>query len=190
MDPKRFFPIPGNTSNGISPATILDSAGLLPDSESPSNPTGIGATEDDVSLIWLKDPGTTASAVTMLEENAKEAGVGQIFVGPSLNQLFNAPGLPPAGDPRTPDIAIAPNVGVIYTGSSKKQEEHGGFSHDDTNVMILFSNPAFEPKTVTVPVETIQVAPTILEALGLNPNELQAVRKEGTGVLPALSFKH
>jgi hypothetical protein len=56
--------------------------------------------------------------------------------------------------------------------------------------MILFSNPAFEPKTVTVPVETIQVAPTILEALGLNPNELQAVRKEGTGVLPALSFKH
>ena len=189
VDVNRFFPIPGHSqTNGMSPASILDSAGLLPASESPSGP-GIGPTEDDVSLIWLADPSNTASAVSMLEAHATEAGIGQIFIGPALEQMFNAPGLPPSGDPRTPDIVVAPNVGVIYTASSSKEAEHGGFAHDDTNVMILLSNPALVPKTITVPVETIQVAPTILEALGLDPNRLQAVRKEGTAVLPGVNFR-
>src|SRR4029077_8910477 len=30
----------------------------------------------------------------------------------------------------------------IYSGSHKKQAEQGGFSQDDTNVMLLVSNPA------------------------------------------------
>ena len=34
---------------------------------------------------------------------------------------------------------MAPNIGVIYTGSASKQEEHGGFAFDDTNVMLLVS---------------------------------------------------
>ena len=102
--------------------------------------------------------------------------------------MFNSPGLPPDGDPRTPDIVIAPNAGVIYTGSTAKQEEHGGFGHDDTNVMILLSNPNLPAKTVTTPVETIQVAPTILKALQLDPSSLDAVRMEGTVVLPGLNF--
>jgi hypothetical protein len=66
--------------------------------------------------------------------------------------------------------------------------EHGGFAHDDTNVMMLLSNPRFEPKTIGSPVRTAQVAPTILKALGLDPNSLQAVRKEFTSVLPGLEF--
>jgi arylsulfatase A-like enzyme len=79
---------------------------------------------------------------------------------------------------------VTPNIGVTYSGSTKKLAEHGGFSHDDTNVMMLLSNPRFSPKTVTSPVETAQVAPTILSALGLDPNALQAVQIEGTQVLP------
>jgi hypothetical protein len=189
IDPNRFFPIPGHSgTNGISPADLLDSHGLLPDSESPSNPTGIGPTQDDISLIWLKDPRTTDAAVGYLEASGPKSGIGQIFVGASLEQMFNAPGLPPNGDPRTPDIAIQPNVGVIYTGSTKKQSEHGGFAHDDTNVMILLSHPSLSAKTVTMPVETIQVAPTILKALRLDPSSLDAVRIEGTAVLPAVRF--
>jgi phosphoglycerol transferase MdoB-like AlkP superfamily enzyme len=35
-------------------------------------------------------------------------------------------------------------------------------------------------------VGTIQVAPTILDLLGLDPRALQAVRKQGTRVLPGL----
>jgi len=110
--------------------------------------------------------------------------------------MFNPPGVPtvngpccallPGGDPRTPDIIVAPNIGVIYTGSASKQEEHGGFAFDDTNVMLLVSNPSFQSRTVTSWVETMQVAPTILSILGLDPNSLDAVQMEGTPVLPGL----
>ena len=98
--------------------------------------------------------------------------------------MFGQPGVPPKGDSRTPDLVITPNVGVTYSGSSKKQAEHGGFSHDDTNVMLLVSNPNLMAGAVTVPVGTLQVAPTILKALGLNPSLLQGVQQEGTQVLP------
>ena len=73
---------------------------------------------------------------------------------------------------RTLDIVVTPNYGVVYTVSNKKQEAHGGFSHDDTNVIMLLSNPSFTAATISSPVETIQVAPTVLKALGLNPNDL------------------
>jgi hypothetical protein len=125
--------------------------------------------------------------VGILETNAAAAGIGQIFYGPSLQTMFNLGGLPPL-DPRTPDIIVAPNVGVVYSGSKSKQSEHGGFAHDDTNVMLLVSNPTFAARTVTSFVETMQVAPTILHALGLDPNSLDAVKKEGTPILPALPF--
>jgi hypothetical protein len=73
---------------------------------------------------------------------------------------------------------------VIYTGSLKKQEEHGGFAQDDTNVMLLVSNLSIHEATVRSLVETSQVAPTVLKLLGLDPKRLDAVRKEGTPVLP------
>jgi hypothetical protein len=181
IDSHRFVEIPDNT-----PATLLAKAGLIPDSESPLT-GGIGPTEDDISQLWLKPGSDINQAVTILEMNAGIAGVGQIFYGPSLETMFNAGGLPPK-DPRTPDIIVQPNVGVVYSGSSHKQAEHGGFAQDDTNVIMLVSNPGIKARTLTTFVETVQVAPTILKALGLDPNKLDAVQKEGTPVLPDLDF--
>jgi hypothetical protein len=190
VDSARYTGITASGPVTTSPATILDGAGLLPLSESPSNPTGIGPTEDDVSLLWLADSNQTANAVSLLEKmspaTSNVAGVGQIFVGPGIRQLFNAPGLPPDADPRTPDIIVTPNVGVTYSGSTKKLAEHGGFAHDDTSVMLLMSNPSFKSGRITSPVGTAQVAPTILKALGLDPKNLDAVRIEGTQVLPGM----
>jgi hypothetical protein len=192
IDSARYTGISAAGPVTTSPATILDAAGCLPLSESPSNPTGIGPTEDDVSLIWLNSTCSTPSAVSMLRTQSPAttniAGIGQIFAGPGIAQIYNAPGLPPNGDPRTPDILVTPNTGVTYSGSSKKLAEHGGFAHDDVNVIMLVSNPSFNAKTVTTPVETMQVAPTILRALGLDPFSLEAVQKEGTTVLPGLDF--
>jgi len=65
--------------------------------------------------------------------------------------------------------------------------DHGGFAHDDTNVMLLVANPHFKAQTVSTETATTQVAPTILKALGLNPAELDAVRAEGTQVLPEVA---
>ena len=194
VDSSRYLGISNSSGDPITidPATILDNAGCLPESESPSNPTGIGPTEDDVALLWLNSNCSTEKAVGLLEAQSPStnniAGIGQIFWGPGISQIYNTPGLAPNGDPRTPDILVTPNVGVTYSGSTKKLAEHGGFSHDDTNVMMLVSNPGFDPRTVTSPVETMQIAPTILQALGLDPSQLQAVQKEGTEVLPDVPF--
>jgi hypothetical protein len=62
--------------------------------------------------------------------------------------------------------------------------DHGGFGHDDTNVIMLLANPSFHAQTVAVTTRTAQVAPTILAALGMDPNALDAVKAEGTEVLP------
>ena len=193
IDNSRFFPIPGHSgTNGMPPSQIL--ASLLPLAET----TGLGPTEDDISQLWLTNSKDTLTAVGMLETNAKAAGIGQILYSASLTTIFNPPGVPDnpgpccrlreGGDPRTPDIIVLPNVGVVYTGSAKKQAEHGGFAWDDTNVMLLVSNPGIDGKTIHSFVETTQVAPTILQFLGLDPDDLDAVRKEGTPVLPGLDF--
>jgi len=201
IDSARYLGISTKLNDPVptSPATILDS--LLPKSEQPSNsPPGIGPTEDDISLIWLSDSPDTSSAVQMLESTSPAAptaqapggniaGIGEIFSAPGITQMFNPPGLPPSFDPRTPDIIVTPNIGVTYSGSSKKLAEHGGFSHDDTNVIMLVSNTSMSSSTtVTSPVETMQIAPTILAALGLDPNSLTAVQAEGTQVLPGLGL--
>jgi hypothetical protein len=65
--------------------------------------------------------------------------------------------------------------------------DHGGFAHDDTNVMLLVSNPTFSPMTVSDGTQTTQVAPTIITALGLDPSLLDAVKIEGTAVLPGVA---
>lgn len=198
IDPNLFFPVPGKPGNGNAPSFFL-SAFLPAVYNDPNN--GLGIAEDDISQIWLADSSRTSDAVAILETNGTAppgVGLGQILYGTSLATIFGHPGVPDnpgpccklreGGDPRTPDIDVLPNVGVVYTGGDKKQSEHGGFAWDDTNVMMLVSNPKFDHRTIHAFVETTQVAPTILQLLGLNPNDLDAVRKEGTPVLPGLDF--
>ena len=71
---------------------------------------------------------------------------------------------------------------MICTGGSKLAE-HGGFSNDDRNVLLLLSSTHLQPATVDGRVYTTQIAPTILSALGLDPFKLDAVREEHTDVL-------
>ncbi|HSZ63837.1 MAG TPA: alkaline phosphatase family protein [Terriglobales bacterium] len=179
IDPSRYV---SQLISGTSPATLLSNAGYIPYSESTNNPTGIGPTEDDVSLIWLTSSSDTLAAVNILEQNASVSGIalGQIYYGRALSLNYNEP----TRDPRTPDIIVTPNVGVTYSGSTAKLAEHGGFAHDDTNVILLLSNPSYKAKTIRTSVGTVQVAPTILQTLGLNPSSLSAVVSEGTSVLP------
>ena len=74
IDPNLFFPIPGHhTTNGLSPATLISNQlhAAMPPSEDP-NGSGIGSTEDDVSLLWLTNPSYTDAAVALLEANTED----------------------------------------------------------------------------------------------------------------------
>ncbi len=104
------------------------------------------------------------------------------MAGDELKLKFNSP----TKDSRTPGILVQPVYGTIYTTSTKKNAEHGGFNFGDTNVGLIISNPDLHPRTVKTPVATSQVAPAILKAPGLDPGQLNSVRKEGTEILPLL----
>ena len=105
------------------------------------------------------------------------AGLSQVYVGDAAARLIGVP----VTDARVPDVIGIAQYGVVYTGKKKKISEHGGNHLEDRNVPILVSYPgAVGGTAVTKPVQTTQVAPTIIKLLGLNPAELQAVRVEQT----------
>lgn len=159
---------PGGIAIGVAAACSTGSCGFVQD--------------DDIALIWLKDQSQTSDAAAYLNENAEALFIDEVLAGNELNLKFNSP----ATDSRTPDIIVQPVYGTIYTTSGKKNAEHGGFSFGDTNVGLIVSNPDFHPHVVKTPVATSQVAPTILELLGIDPNSLKSVRVELTPVLPGL----
>jgi len=140
--------------------------------------------DDDIALIWLQDQSKTPDVADYLNMNANALFIEEVMAESELKLRFNDP----ATDSRTPDVIVQPAYGTIYTGSSKKNAEHGGFSFGDTNVSLIVSNPNFRRRVVKTPVATSQVAPTILESLGLQADALRSVRIEKTEELPGLPF--
>ena len=138
---------------------------------------------DDGSLIWLTDPSLTPGVVDLLSkpQNQQLLGIQEIFAGNSLRNKFNSP----TQDPRTPDIILKVDTGVIFTGGSKIAE-HGGFNEDDVHTALLVSNPGLGESSTNVAVSNQQVAATVVKALGYDPDELEAVKKESIRVLPFL----
>ncbi|MBZ5644930.1 MAG: alkaline phosphatase family protein [Acidobacteriia bacterium] len=141
--------------------------------------------DGDIASIWLKDQSKTNEVTKTLSTPENEAALDtyQILSGESLKVMFNDP----LRDERIPDIVLIPNLGGIFTeADSEFIAEHGGFNDDDTSVPLLIAGPRLSARVVRTPVQMTQVAPTILKALGLNPDALQAVKQEKTTVLPVL----
>jgi hypothetical protein len=145
---------------------------------------------DDGMVLWLNDKSTAAtdfarqflidyhdSTASVDGKPVKSAGLWQVYTGVAAAQLIGVS----ESDPRVPDVIGIAQYGVVYTAHQAKIAEHGGDHPEDRNVPILVAWPgATSGLNVTAPVETTQIAPTILELLGLNPEELQAVHIEGT----------
>jgi hypothetical protein len=92
----------------------------------------------------------------------------------------------PVNDPRHPVIVGVVQQGVIYD-DAPDIAQHGGESFQDRSIPILVLAPGLRHgATVGAPVEITQIAPTILQLLGLNPRSLQAVQIEHTQILPGL----
>jgi len=115
-------------------------------------------------------------------EQVPHSGLAQIYAGHEAARFFGVP----YGDPGYPDVFGRVQIGVVYTGGTKIAE-HGGDNPGDRDVPLLVYAPrTVSPRKSSDWVETTQVAPTILRLLGLDPDALQAVRIEGTRVLPGV----
>jgi hypothetical protein len=167
------FALDNNNPNGV----IINDAG----NNCATGPCGF-VQDDDIALIWLPDQSKTAAVADYLNRNAKALFIDEVLAGAEIKLKFRDP----LHDSRTPDILVQPVYGTIYTTSKAKNAEHGGFSFGDTNVGLIVSNPGLSGRVVKTPVLTSQVAASILQALGIDPSQLQAVRREGTTVLPFL----
>jgi hypothetical protein len=146
-----------------------------------------GHIEDDVALYWLKDPNTAPAAVAaLLQPGTLDPSIDTVYSAASAH--FRGMFGDPRRDSHTPDLVVKLKKGTIYSLSTKKNAEHGGFADDDSHVALIVSNPALEPCSVSQTVRTKQVAATVLAALGLDLFKLDAVRAEGTMPLPKLDL--
>ena len=142
-------------------------------------------TTDDVALVWLSpqvQQSKYKSAEAYLLSQATTLGIVTLLDKSDLAPLYGNP----FGNTRTPDFIARTVHGLIYTSGTKLAEHGGFFVPDDRNVALLVSNPSITAATVNDDVETRQIAPTILNVLGINPKELDGARKENSKVLPGL----
>lgn len=162
----------------------------------PQNPPLVAqATNDDAMIMWLSDRSQSAADFAknyLLAHDGTGNGIdGQpkpytasglktVYAGQDAAALFGTA----VGDPRVPDLFAFAQHGVVFTGKKGKIAEHGGADPQDLNVPLLVAGPHSKGTTDAHPVETTDIAPTILRLLGLSPRELQAVQREGTPVLP------
>ncbi len=173
------LPAPSN-ANDIAAAAAISSANGCS-----TGPCGF-LQDDDIALIWLQDQSQTQNVADYLNKNQQALFIDYVLAGDSMKLKFNSP----QKDTRTPDLFVQPLYGTVYTGSSRKNAEHGGFSFGDTGVGLILSNPELPAIKIKTPVATSQVAPTILVALGLDPDALDAVRVEHTQILPGWRQEH
>lgn len=180
LDSSTYVVLVGKHGNSPMNLNRLQPIGLSIESIIGAVTPVLKVTADDVGLVWLANSGDVEIAAQAVRDNLDLLGIRDFYYGESLKAYW----ADPTKDPRAPDLIFFPNTGVIYTTSKKKIAEHGGGSEDDMHVALVVSSPRLKSETIRTPVVTTQVAPTILQLLGLNPLALQAVVQERTPVLP------
>ena len=165
-----------------------------------AQPLVVFSVDDDGMLLWLSDRSAAAETFAkhyLLTHSAPAnratdpsgvysttvaaSGLTKVYVGAAADRLVSAR----TGDSHAPDLIGIAQHGVVYTGKVKKIAEHGGAAPDDRDVALVVSGagvPHLGPNQA--PVQTTQIAPTILSLLGLNPDALGGVRLDHTKVLP------
>lgn len=191
-------PVDPNLLVRTDDGTIVSAINAAWQATHPDNPSLIvGGTNDDAFQAYLSDRSQEAADFVkqyLLTHTAtgndingnpvtlQHSGLVKVFAGEQAARYFHVS----QSDPRHPDVWGIVQHGVVFTGGTGKIAEHGGAAGDDRRVPILVYAPGHVwPGTVDDRVETTQIAPTILRLLGLDPDALQAVRIEGTEVLPA-----
>ncbi|HEX3604632.1 MAG TPA: alkaline phosphatase family protein [Candidatus Dormibacteraeota bacterium] len=160
-----------------------------------SNPLVVASVNDDAMVMWFSDHSDTAALFArnfLLNHSGTgndingapraytASGLSNVFAGGDAASYFGVS----RGDARVPDLYGIVQYGVVYTGGHGKIAEHGGANPQDRNVPLVISGGPVHHRVNAGAVETTQIAPTILQLLGLPANALQAVQIERTRALP------
>ena len=190
-------PIETSALKRIDDGKIIDAANAAWTAQGGTGTLIAFAIDDDGMYIWLgnRTPAAVSFARTFLLRyhqpasadaatdyagdpiGFRSSGLAHLYDGPAFFNL-------PASDARVPDLVGVVQHGVVYTGGTGKIAEHGGADPEDRHVPLVVFGAGVTAAEVETPVETTQIAPTILTLLGLDPQSLQAVQAEHTAVLP------
>jgi hypothetical protein len=167
----------------IDPATRrIISPGVLAAAVQAARPGVLAQlTADDGALLWLTDSAATGDVAAALVAGGAAMGIESVLWGESAKAMLPDP----MTDARAPDLVVLAMPGVLYSDTTKAAE-HGGHRSEDRKVPLLVGGGWLKPGVVTTPVETRQVAPTALILLGVDPDSLEAVKRELTPGLPGL----
>ncbi len=136
---------------------------------------------DDGALIWLKSATARPAVMQYLKQHHQQLGIHRVL--DSQGTVLHWP-----ANNRTPDLVLEADYGVIYGAAhTRKKAEHGGFNDEDRHVALLIRD-GYPAQQIHQSVSTLQVAPTILSALGLNPEALDSVQQHLCRNLPALHW--
>jgi hypothetical protein len=157
------------------------------------------AIDDDALVVWLNDRSPaaeqfakrwllghdgTGNDITGAPKAYTASGLARLYAGQEAARYFGVD----FGDERVPDLYGVTQVGTVYTGKQGKIAEHGGANPQDRDVPLVVSGAGVGGRghgdVQRQRVETTQIAPTILQLLGLDPRALQAVDIEHTQALP------
>jgi hypothetical protein len=182
----------------IDDGAIIDALNGAWAAQHPADPPLVSfSIDDDGMLIWLSNRSGlstsfaksfllgysgTGNDITGTPKAFTSSGLTDVYAGAGAAAFMHVP----QSDARVPDLVGIAQVGTVYTGKKKKIAEHGGDNPQDLHVPIVVSgNPIQNAGTIVdSSVETTQIAPTILQLLGLDPSALQAVQLEHTAALP------
>jgi hypothetical protein len=87
----------------------------------------------------------------------KHSGLAQIWAGAAAAKFFGVP----VTNGHYPDVFGKVQAGIVYAKPTKLAE-HGGMNAGDRHVVMIVDAPGIAARVVSAPVETTQVAPTIL----------------------------
>ena len=140
-------------------------------------------TDDTNALIWLKDHSRAPEVAAALQRNAATIGRNRFIPAARSTACFTAssPAIPPGG-PTSSSSRCRASSTLVREASSPITADFTRRTYS----AVRGGLPYHGAGTVAAPVSLRQLAPTILHALHLKKNDLDAVRAEHTAQLPGL----
>lgn len=163
--PQRSIPVSwlAHAAETVKPGVVAQIAG--------------GAT----AMVWLNDRSQTRVVAQGYSRSAARLGIRAIVCEERLSLTLNAP----ETDSRMPDILLEARPGTVWT-DGRGIEGYGSDSDDATHVALLVSGRQLAARNDPTLVQTTQIAPLLLRALGLEKFDLDALHREHTPALPGV----
>jgi len=144
--------------------------------------TAVYSSSEGVVMIWLRDPKAADRVARDYAAKARTLGIDEIYTSGRLKLFLE----PERSSPRSPDVLLLPQAGVIWSKDDNAIAARSGLRDDDTHVALLVSGAQLTGRTDPTPVPTSQTPAMILRALGMEKLDLPALHREHSPALPGI----